>query len=172
VTELATPLLSVLDTSTVGVKPTSRAIAHAMHARAMTTAKERRSFTACSGAKEFAASLDVCVGRSAIKPAAMTVADGSDQRLAGMLTMLCARLLVASDTGNAASLPASRHGSFPSRASNETTLRVIPFASVPIGANRNSFSPERRKAKASELAMLESCNTSEVSLLHIVHARN
>jgi hypothetical protein len=46
-------------------------------------------------------------------------------------------------------LPASRHGSFPNRANTETRFRVMPFASVPTGAKRNSFSPDRRKAKTS-----------------------
>src|SRR5579863_2222528 len=109
-----------------------------MHTRAMTTAQERRSFVACPGAKGCAAGPAVCFGRSAVKLAAMAVADGSDQRLASIVTMLCARLLVASDRGNAASRPAAHHGSFPSRASSETTHRVMPFASVPTCANRNS----------------------------------
>jgi hypothetical protein len=32
----------------------------------------------------------------------------------------------------------------------------MPFASVPTAAKRNSFSPERRKAKASELGISNS----------------
>src|ERR1700739_3525635 len=129
-----------------------------MHTRAMATAKERRSCVSYSGAEERTSAPGALVGRSVIKPAASTVADGSDQRLVGILTMLCARFSIASDCGNAASLPASSHGSLPSRASNEITLRVMPFASVPTGANRNPLSPDRGKAKASELAILKSCN--------------
>ena len=70
--------------------------------------------------------------------------------------MIRARLSVASGFGNPANLPASSHGSFPSRANTEAKLRVMPFASVPTAAKRNSFSPERRKAKASELGISNS----------------
>src|ERR1700733_11169014 len=73
-----------------------------------------------------------------------------------MLVMLRARLSVASDFGNLANRPASSHGSLPSRANTETRLRVMPFASVPTGAKRNSFNPDCRKAKASVLGMLSS----------------
>ena len=72
--------------------------------------------------------------------------------------MIRARLSVASRFGSLASLPASSHGSLPDRANTDTTLRVMPFASVPTGAKRNSFNPDRGKANASELGMLTSCN--------------
>jgi hypothetical protein len=72
-----------------------------------------------------------------------------------MLVMLRARLSVASDFGNLANRPASSHGSLPSRANTETRLRVMPFASVPTGAKRNSFNPDCWKANASELGMFE-----------------
>jgi hypothetical protein len=98
------------------------------------------------------------VGSSAIKRAAIVVADCSGQMLVGMLAMIRARLSVASDLGSLASLPASSHGSFPNRANTETTLRVMPFASVPTGAKRNPFNPERDKAKASELGISHSHN--------------
>jgi hypothetical protein len=87
---------------------------------------------------------------------AIVVAACSGQTLVDMLAMIRARLSIASGFGNPASLPASCHGSLPSRANTETTLRVMPFASVPIGAKRNSSSAERLKAKASELGMLNS----------------
>ena len=73
------------------------------------------------------------------------------------------RLSVASNFGSLASLPASTHGSFPDRANTETTLRVMPFASVPTGAKRNSFNPEREKAKASELGILNTYNGMRIS---------
>ena len=85
---------------------------------------------------------------------AIVVAACSGQTLVGMLAMIRARLSIASGFGNPVSLPASCHRSFPSRANTETTLRVMPFASVPAGAKRNSFSPECLKAKASELGIL------------------
>lgn len=77
--------------------------------------------------------------------------------------MMRDRFSVASAFGNPASLLASCHGSVPCRANSETTLRVMPFDSVPTGANRNSFSPERRKAKASVLAILNSHNGTKTS---------
>jgi hypothetical protein len=54
------------------------------------------------------------VGNSAIKRLAIAVAACSGQTLLGMLAMIRANLMVASDFGNPASLPASSHGSFPS----------------------------------------------------------
>src|ERR1700722_7751838 len=83
--------------------------------------------------------------------------------LVGMLAMIRARLSVASGFDNLASLPASSHGSLPSRANTETTLRVMPFASVPTEAKRKSFNPERCKAKASELGMLDSHNENTMN---------
>ena len=74
--------------------------------------------------------------------------------LVGMLVMLRARLSVASDFRNLASRSASSHGSFRRRANTETRLSVMPFASVPTGAKRNSSNPDCRKAKASKLGML------------------
>ena len=81
------------------------------------------------------------------------VAAGSGQMLVGMSAMVRARLAAASDFGKLASRPASPHGSCPSRANTESTLSVMPFASVPIAAKRNSFNPDRRKAKASVLGI-------------------
>jgi hypothetical protein len=78
-----------------------------------------------------------------------------------MPAMLRARLCVASDLGNLASLLASCHGSSPNRANKETTLRAMPFASIPTVAKRKSFSLERRKAKTSVLVMLRFPKGSE-----------
>src|ERR1700733_14048146 len=79
-----------------------------------------------------------------------------------MLVMLRARLSVASDFGNLANRPASSHGSLPSRANTETRLRVMPFASVPTGAKRNSLNPGCPQAKASELGIFASPQWQEL----------
>jgi hypothetical protein len=94
------------------------------------------------------------VGSNAINLVAIAVAAGSGQTLVGMPAMIRARLSIASGFGRPANLPASCHGSFPSRANTETKLRVMPFASVPTAAKRNSPNPERRKAKASVLGIV------------------
>ena len=93
------------------------------------------------------------IGNSAIERAAISLAVDSGQSLHGMPAMVRARLSVASTLGNAASLPASCHGSCPSRANTETKQSTIPFPSVPTAAKRNSFNPERRRAKASVLGI-------------------
>jgi hypothetical protein len=114
-----------------------------------------------------------CVGSSTIKRAAIPIAVCSGQMLVGMLAMLRAKLSVASDFGNPASLPASSHGSFPSRANTETRLRVIPFVSVPTGAKRNSFNPDCCKAKASELGILNfhnGMNANGISCIMVADA--
>jgi hypothetical protein len=86
-----------------------------------------------------------------------------------MLAMIRPKVSVASNFGSLASLLASSHGSFPNRANTETTLRVMPFASVPTGAKRNSFNPERDRAKASELGILNSYNRNDEIILDIVY---
>lgn len=137
----------------VGKRFASKAKAHTMETRTTAIEIERRRVAPSARAGDFGCALAASVGRSAIKPTAISLAACSGHRLAGMLEMLRARLSVASEFGNLASLSASFHGSLPVRAKTESTLSDMPLASVPMHAKRKSLNPERRKAKASALGM-------------------
>jgi hypothetical protein len=136
--------------------PCVMATTHATHTNTTAILRKGRHFAPCADAGRLRRVSPDCIGSSAIKRAAIAVAACKGQMLIGMLAMLRARLSVASDLGNLASLSASSHGSFPIRANTETKLRVMPFVSVPTGAKRNSFNPDCRKANTSELGMLNS----------------
>jgi hypothetical protein len=82
-------------------------------------------------------------GNKLIKRTAMTDASGSAQRLFGIPAIMLARLSAAAAFGSVASRPASVQGSAPKRAKTDITLSVMPFASVPISANRNWFKSDR-----------------------------
>lgn len=138
-------------------KPDPKATTLAMHTSMMMIRKRPRVLALCASNGEPGAGGTACAGSSTTKPVAIAIAACCDHRLAGIPVMLRAKLSIAADFGKLASLPASSHGSCPIRARTETTLRVMPFVSVPTAAKRNSFSPERRKAKASWLGMLYSC---------------
>jgi len=144
---LVTPLPSGIG---AGKTPAWKAITHATDTRMSPIIRKRPALAPSADVDGVRRDSPDWLGNSAIKRVAIAVAACSGQTLLGMLAMIRARLSVASDFGNPANRPASSHGSFPSRANTETRLRVMPFASVPTAAKRNSFSPERRKAKASE----------------------
>ena len=106
-------------------------------------------------------------GRSAIKRVAIGVASARGHGLAGIPAMVRARLSIAAGFGSPASLPASRHGSSPSRAKTDAGLRVIPLRSTPTAAKRNWSKPERFRANASELGMAGSSNTWSNTLVNM-----
>jgi hypothetical protein len=91
-------------------------------------------------------------GNRPIKRAAITAESGRSQRPCGISAMSCAKLSVAAALGRSASRPASRHGSLPCLANSETTLSIIPLASVPTSANKNVFKSDRCKAETSDVA--------------------
>jgi hypothetical protein len=94
------------------------------------------------------------VGRSVTKPVAIVVASRSVQTLFGVRTIASAILSMASLLGRLTSFPASFQGSSPWRANTDSKFRIMPFRSVPTEAKRNSFKPERLKAKVSELGII------------------
>lgn len=81
-------------------------------------------------------------GSRATSRAAIALASGSDQRLAGVAAMICASPSTAAVRGSFAKRSASCHGSIPRRARVERTVSIIPFASTPTSANKNPFKLE------------------------------
>ena len=146
---LVTSLPRVFGASDVVKTPASKASANARLTSTRPILIKRAAFVPSADVCRSSPDFGDRIGNSAIKRVAISVAAGSGQALLGMPAMVCARLSVASTLGNPASLAASRHGSCPSRANTETKQSTMPFASVPTTAKRNSFNPERRKAKAS-----------------------